>query len=149
MELDQTSDTWRMIVQKPGRYLVQVSCLGDGGGGEYSLSRKVLHAKEFGVNVPAKGEIGNGEIQIWKFSATPGNPLFVKWNSTNWSYDVAVYDDKGQPSGFQREKLDDQHQLGILSVSQPRTFIIVLTGTAKATYSIELVPIRETEKKSK
>lgn len=139
--LDQTSDTWRMIVQKPGRYVVQVSSLGDGGSGTYSLSRKVLPAKEFSLATPAKGEINPGEVQIWKFSATPQVPLFVRWTSSNWSYDVAIYDDKGQATGFQRENLDANNQLGILRVNEPRTFVIVLTGKERASYSIELSKI--------
>ncbi|MBX7134428.1 MAG: hypothetical protein K1X67_17290 [Fimbriimonadaceae bacterium] len=139
--LDQTSASWRMIVQKPGRYLVQVSALGDGGGGDYSLSRKVLPAKEFGVGTPAKGTIGPDEVQIWKFTATPQTPLFVRWRSSKWTYDVAIYDDKGNPASFQRENLDESHQLGILRVSEPRTFVIVLTGREQADYSIELSKI--------
>jgi hypothetical protein len=34
---DQTTETWNTIVQRPGRYLVAVSCVGDGGGGDYSV----------------------------------------------------------------------------------------------------------------
>ena len=139
---DQTSDNWRMIVQKPGRYLVAVSCLGDGGGGEYSLSRKVFHAKEFAKGTPAKGEVADGQIQVWKFTATPDAPLLIHWSSTNWSYEVAIYDDKGQRTDFQRQDIDAQNRYGILKVSQPQTYVIVLTGKGdKASYTIQLNPI--------
>ncbi|MFI5386504.1 MAG: hypothetical protein ACHQ50_10335 [Fimbriimonadales bacterium] len=136
---DQTPNDWRMVVQKPGRYLVAVSCFGNGGGGEYSLSRKVLHAKEFGMSAPAKGEISDGQIQVWEFKATPSDPLLIHWNSTNWSYDIAVYDDKGQRTDFEHQILDDHNRFGILKVNQPQTFVIVLTGIKEtASYSIEL-----------
>ncbi|HTQ10521.1 MAG TPA: hypothetical protein VMI31_10655, partial [Fimbriimonadaceae bacterium] len=140
--LDQTTDEWRMIVQKPGQYLVAVACLGNGGGGEYALSRKVYHAADFSRTSPAKGEIGPGQVQVWKFTATPNDPLLIHWHSTNWSYDVAIYDDKGNPQDFQRQSLDGQNQFGILKVEKPQTFVIVLSGKdQKATYSIDLGPV--------
>jgi hypothetical protein len=136
---DQTTENWRMIVQKPGRYLVAVSCLGDGGGGEYSLSRKVFQAKEFNLAVPAKAQIGQGDIQIWKFTATPNNPLLIRWSSDVWAYDISIYNEKGQQADFQRQAIDDHSTLGILRVDRPQTFVIVLTGNgAKANYAIEL-----------
>lgn len=139
---DESVSSWRMIVQKPGRYLVAVSCLGDGGGGAYSLGRTVFHAKEFSLAAPAKGTLQDAEIQIWKFTATPDKPLLVRWTSSHWEYGVAIYDEKGQPAGFQRQPVDERNRYGILKVDQPQTFVIVLTGKGPAaTYQISLGPI--------
>lgn len=139
---DDRTDSWRMIVQKPGRYLLAMSCLGDGGGGDYSLARTVFHAKEFGMSAAAKGDIEDGQIQIWTFTATPDKPLLVRWTSSNWSYDVAIYDEKGQRADFQRQPVSEHQRFGILKVDQPQTYVIVLTGKgARASYSIELGPI--------
>jgi hypothetical protein len=139
MGLDQSRDTWRMVVHKPGRYFVTVSALGDGGSGTYSIARRAFSARQFGKESPAKGEISSGEVQVWRFTARPNDPLFIRWKSTNWDYDVAIYDDQGRPTDFQRERLDPNQLIGILTVAEPRTYVIVLTGTgAKATYSIEL-----------
>lgn len=145
MALDQISDTWRMIVAKPGRYVVTVSCLGEGGSGPYTLSRKSYPPKEFAKGKPARGEIANGEVQVWRFTAAPNDPLFVRWKSTNWNYEVAIYDAKGQPTQFQRERISATEEVGILTGAYPQTYIIVLTGTgAKASYSIDLAPIPKT-----
>jgi hypothetical protein len=139
---DQTSDEWRMVVQKPGRYLEALSSLGDGGGGAYSISRRVIHPREFGLSNPARSEISAGAIQVWKFTATPKVPLLIHWGSANWSYDVAIYDEKGNSADFQREDVDPHNKFGILKVSKPQTFVIVLTANQKkASYSIELSPI--------
>ncbi len=143
--LDQTTDNWKMIVQKPGIYVVGVACGGNGGGGDYTVTRNVLHATEFTRDAPAKGEIVEGQTQVWKFKANPKEPLFVHWNSADWSYDVAIYDDHGNPTDFQREDIDDHRKLGILKVAEPTTYIIVLTGKkGKVNYSIELnsIPAR-------
>ncbi len=139
---DETSDKWRMIVQQPGRYLVGMAALGDGGGGEYTLSREVFHAQDFSMGKPAMAEISNGQVQIWKFTATPNNPLLVHWISSDWSYDVSIYDASGVPADFQRDQLDDHNRFGILKVQKPQTYVIVLSGTGKkATYSIHLDPV--------
>ncbi|MBX3120528.1 MAG: hypothetical protein KF784_15825 [Fimbriimonadaceae bacterium] len=136
---DQTSDEWKMVIQKPGRYLVAVSCMGDGGGGEYALSRQVYHAKEFSRSTPAKSEISDGQVQIWKFTATPNDPLLIRWSSSAWSYGISIYDDHGNPAGFQRQAIDANNTFGLLKVDKPQTFVIVLTGgKEKANYSIEL-----------
>ncbi|MCC7229680.1 MAG: hypothetical protein IT203_04750 [Fimbriimonadaceae bacterium] len=141
--LDQTTESWRLIVQKPGRYLVCVSCWGNGGGGTYSLNRKVYRPQEFGKGKPAKGTIAPGEIQIWKFTAMPNDPLLVKWISDRWGYDIAVYNEAGQPDGFQQQEIDASTRLGILKVGQPHTYLIVLTGgPAKANFTIELTSIK-------
>jgi hypothetical protein len=142
MALDQISDTWRMIVQKPGRYLVTVSSLGDGGSGAYSISRKSYQPKEFAKGKPAKGEISNGEVQVWRFTAQPSDPLFLRWKSTNWDYEVAIYDGEGRPASFQRARIAPNEDVGILTSAELRTYVIVLTGRgAKASYSIDLTPI--------
>ena len=145
--LDQATEGWQMVVQKPGRYLVTISCLGDGGAGEYSLSRRGFAAKVFDRSNPAKGEIAPGEIQVWKFTAVPNEPLLVHWFSTNWNYDVSIYDEKGQDADFQREETDPHNRFGILKVDERRTYVIVLTGKgAKSNYSIELGAIPGSKK---
>lgn len=140
---DQTNETWRLIVQKPGRYLVAVSCLGDGGGGSYTLSRTVFGATECAIGKPAKAEISDGDVQIWKFTATPDVPLLIHWSSTAWTYDIAVYDEKGNRAEFQRQPVDALNTYGILKVDRPQTFVVVLMGRgAKAAYTIDLAKLR-------
>lgn len=138
LSLDGGSDDWRMVFQKPGRYLVQLSCLGDGGGGDYSVSRTAYHAKEFGKGAPAQSELPPGEVQIWKFTAKPDQPLYMHWK-TQGHYSISIIDDKGNPSDFQRTDIDDANAYGIIKVNNPTTYIIVLTGGEKsAKYSVEL-----------
>ena len=138
-ELDQSTDDWRLIVQKPGRYLLAFACFGNGGSGEYSLTRKVYHPQDFGLATPAKGDIANGQVQVWKFVATPNDPLLIHWTSSNWSYEISIYNEKGERSDFERQRIDDHNAYGILKVDEPRTFVIVLTGHGdKANYSIAL-----------
>jgi hypothetical protein len=138
---DEDNEHWKMIIQKPGRYLVAVNCMGEGGSGDYTLSRQVVHAKEFGIGAPAQGELADGQVQIWKFTATPDKPLLIHWHSSQFNYGISINDEKGQSSDFQRQWIDDQNQFGILKVVKPQTFVIVLTGVTKASYLIDLEPL--------
>ncbi|HVT12343.1 MAG TPA: hypothetical protein VHE55_08750 [Fimbriimonadaceae bacterium] len=137
-DTDQEAETWNMVVQQPGRYFMTVSCLGDGGGGPYSLSRTVYHPKEFGKGSPAQSEIAPGQVQVWKFTAKPGRPLYMHWKSTG-SYSVSVFDAQGRATSFQRTMVDPGNSFGIISVTEPTTYLIVLTAEGtKGSYSIEL-----------
>jgi hypothetical protein len=140
--LDVTSDRRQLVIQQPGRYLLSMAAYGDGAAGTYALDRKVVHAKEFSVGSPATGEISEGQVQVWRFTARPDQPMLIHWNSSHWNYGADIYNDRGERTGFQREQIDDHNQLGILKVNAPQTFLIVLTGVAqKASYKIDLNPI--------
>lgn len=142
LPLDGTSDAWRMVVQKPGKYLLAVNCLGDGGAGGYLLNRTVLPAKEFGLSQPAKGAISDGEVQIWRFTAQPNTPIFVRWSSSAWSFGIDIYDENGRPTNFQRTAIGPNVTLGILNPKEPATYVIVLTGgKQQAEYFIDLSAI--------
>ena len=140
--VDQASDGWRMIVQRPGTYVVSMACQGDGGSGDYSFSRKVFHAKEFGLDKPAKDEITKGQVQIWQFTATPKTPVYIHWTSSDWQYEISIIDSQGRQTDFQRQAVDAHNTFGILKVDRPMSYVIVLTGTGgPAKYSIELSPL--------
>lgn len=136
---DQSALSGLLIVTKPGRYLAAISSLGDGGGGDYTLSRKVYASKELAKGKPAQGGIANGDVQVWKFTVQPKDPLLIRWKSSGWAYDTAVFLDNGEPSSLPLTPIDEGLRYGILKVDKPTTFLLVLTGTgAKANYSIEL-----------
>ena len=142
MSLDQTSASWSMIVEKPGRYLVAVSANGNGGGGTYTLNRQVFSAREFGMDSPAQGDFSTGMVEVWKFTATPDQPLFIHWKTSSFSYTVSIRDAKGRPAPLSLTRIDDMNQFGLLKVRAPRTFLIVLASSGKATdYSITLSDI--------
>lgn len=139
---DQMSSTWTTIVTRPGRYLVAISCLGDGGGGDYSLSRQVFPAKEFSKAAPATGEISDGQVQVWKFTAMPNEPLLIHWKSTSWNFSTQIHTDEGHPTGLPFTTVDPNNQFGILKVDKPTTYLIVLIGNGpKSQYSIELADL--------
>jgi hypothetical protein len=139
---DQNALSGLLIVTKPGRYLAAISSLGHGGGGDYTLSRTVFAAKEFGKGKTAQGQIAEGEVQVWKFTAAANDPLLLKWKSSNWGYTISVYLEDGARSSLPLSAVDDTSRYGILKVDKPTTYLIVLTGTrGGGQYSIDVTDL--------
>ena len=139
---DQTQSDWNMIVQRPGTYLVAVSALGDGGGGGYTLTRNVFNAREFGKGQPAKGNFSTGVAEVWRFTAKPNEPLLIRWTSPKWSYGISIRDEKGNETWLPRTRIDGANQYGVLTVDEPKTFVIVLISNGeKEDYAIELMDL--------
>ncbi len=142
MQPDQTSAKWQFICQKAGRYSVAISSTGGGGGGDYELERKVLHPREFGKRSPASGELANGQVVVWRFTARPEEPVMVHWKSSLWNYNISVRTDSGADANLPLTPVSGTDQYGILKVDKPTTFLIVLSPNgSNAKYSIELTPL--------
>jgi hypothetical protein len=136
---DQINLDGDIVVERPGRYLAVVASLGDGGGGDYTLSRKVYHAKEFSKGSPAQGSFEGGAIEVWKFTVKPGDPLYMHWKSSDWSYRISIRYANGAPAGLPLTDVDASNRYGILTASEPTTYLLILyPGEKKASYSIEL-----------
>lgn len=140
--IDQTDADWNMIIRKPGRYLVSVSALGDGGAGAYRLGRKVYSAREFSKSAAAKGDFSTADTEIWKFTAQPDQPLLVHWKSPKWNYIISVCDENGNPIGIPVTQVDGTNRYGVLKVDRPTTYVIVLSSReGKSDYAIELMDL--------
>lgn len=138
---DQDSLDWQMVATEPGRYLVAISSIGDGGGGDYSLTRKVIPPREFGKGTPATGSFEDGQTQVWKCSIKPGEPIYVHWKSVG-EYESSVRDANGNPIGLNLTAVDVANKFGIISVSEPTTLLFVLTPRAnRGNFSITLTDL--------
>jgi hypothetical protein len=136
---DQDAFEWNMIVRKPGRYIVQVSALGDGAAGTYTLNRKVFAARTFTKGEPAVGNFSTGQAEIWKFTAKPDEPLLIRWTSKQGGYTVAVRDENGNNLSLPLTAVDKENSFGILKVDRERTYVLVLIANGEgADYRIEL-----------
>ncbi|MCH7903310.1 MAG: hypothetical protein IH944_01940 [Armatimonadetes bacterium] len=137
--VDETETDWSLIVRKPGRYLVAISAIGDGGSGPYTLERHVFGAREFGKGSPAQGDFSSGRAEVWKFMATPDEPLLVHWRSSNWAYTISIRDERGVAIELPLTTVDGNNKYGVLKVNEPTTYLIVLVSNGgKSNYSITL-----------
>ena len=141
--IDQPEEKWQMVVQKPGPYTLGISCLGDGGSGTYQLDRRVIHAETFGIGKPAKASISQGQVQVWKFTCTENEPLLIHWKSSHRNYTYNVYDDLGRILYIEDIPINNENSYGIVKVTEPHTFVIVLTGQGlNCDYSLTLSALK-------
>jgi hypothetical protein len=139
---DQTTDAWNMVISRPGRYLVAMSCLGDGGAGDYTIRRTVFPPKEFGKGTPAQGEMTDTSMQVWRFSVKAGEPLLMRWKSNAWDYSIQAYDPDGNAVGLPLQTIGNDMQVAVLPARESKTYMVVITPRkAGAKYSIELVDL--------
>ena len=138
---DETSSEWNLIVQKPGRHLIAVSCIGGGGMGDYTLARQVFQPKAFSKGSGAKGTIESGEVQVWTFTAMPNEPLLMHWFSSS-GYSASIHDSSGAIASIPLTSVDGRNRYGILKVPAQVTYLLVLTSRGpKAEYSIDLTDL--------
>lgn len=126
---DQTKIPRDLIVSKSGRYMFAVSAIGDGGGGDYTLTRETFQPKAFSKSAPAQGEMKDSGVQVLKFTAKPDEPLLVRWNSNSWNYSINIRNDQGENVNLPMTQVDVNNKYGILKVQEPTTFLIVLKST--------------------
>ena len=69
-----------MVVQK-GLYRLQVSSLGDGGGGDFRLALRQIKLKEVAVGGRGQSTIQPGNTDFWTFAGKEGQTVFLNVRS--------------------------------------------------------------------
>ncbi len=142
--VDETATTMTLILRKPGQNIVQVSAYGDGGTGEYTISRKLLPPSRFGLDKPASGELDGTNVQVWTFDAKPGEPLLLSWRTTAPNIGLTVLDSRGNTVGLPLQFASETLAYGVLIVREPTTFVLVVQGQGvKAGYSLSLSKVEK------
>jgi len=138
--VDENELRFDLFAQKPGKYIVGVSCLGNGGAGTYSISRKTFLPKTFDRSNPAQGDLSGEDVHVWRFTATPEEPLLINWQTSEPTVSFEVRTDGGNPSNLPMTMVKPNHRYGILKVEEPTTYIIILkaTGSRRVSYSMKL-----------
>ena len=77
---DLASRITHMVVQK-GLYRLQVSSLGDGGGGDFRLALTKIKLKELAVGGRGEGTLQSGRTDFWSFAGKEGQTVFLNARS--------------------------------------------------------------------
>jgi hypothetical protein len=95
------------MVVNEGLYRLQVSSLGDGGGGDFRLTLKETKLAELAVGGRGKGTIKPGAIDFWAFAGKEGQTVFVNVRSASFEPTISLRspdgvglaaDNKGNPA---------------------------------------------------
>ncbi|HXH62433.1 MAG TPA: hypothetical protein VNI20_13885, partial [Fimbriimonadaceae bacterium] len=135
---DELAFSWNLIARTPGHYLVQMTSIGGGGSGTYSLERNQYSAKTITRKSPARGDFSSGRAEVWQFTAEPNRPLYIHWKSAGFDYSVSVIDEAGNNLDLSLTDVGPNDRFGILTVDKPTTYVVVLTSGRKVPYTITL-----------
>ena len=107
------------MVMKPGLYRLQVSSLGDGGGGDFRLLLREEKLKEVAVGGRVQGMAQPNGTDFWAFAGTEGKTVIITVRSSVCEPVVSLY----SPDGV-RLAGDDKRGAGtdsLLAVKLPKT----------------------------
>jgi hypothetical protein len=78
------------MVVKAGRYRLQVSSEGDGGGGAFRLSLAEIQLKDIAIGGRGKGTVQPGDRDFWAFTGKRGQTVFLNVRSGDFDPAVSV-----------------------------------------------------------
>lgn len=140
---ESDGQAWTHVVQSPGTYLIAVSSIGWGGGGDYTLKRSLVPAKEFRKGSPAIGAFAQSDVEVWKFTAKENDPQMIHWKWEGGAAGYAQsYNEAGRQSNLPVAFSSGDHSYGFVNVERATTFVIVFTKPKPGVrYQIELLDI--------
>lgn len=89
-EADALESRLTHMVLKEGTYRLQVSSLGDGGGGEYHQSLTETKLKELQIGARGQGTVQPGAMEFWTFAGEEGKTIFLSVRSNEIEPVVSV-----------------------------------------------------------
>jgi hypothetical protein len=83
------------MVVKEGLYRLQVSSLGDGGGGDFHQALKETKLQELQVGGRGQGTVQPGATDFWAFAGKEGQTVFLNVRSSDFEPTVILYSPDG------------------------------------------------------
>ena len=78
------------MVVNEGTYRLQVSSLGDGGGGDFRQGLKETKLKELQVGGRGQGTVQLGGMDFWAFAGKEGQTVFLSVRSSTFEPKVSI-----------------------------------------------------------
>jgi hypothetical protein len=78
------------MIEKEGLYRLQVSSLGDGGGGKFRLELKESKLKDLPMDGRGRGTVQVGAMDFWTFAGKEGQTIFVNVRSSAFEPSVSI-----------------------------------------------------------
>jgi len=141
LPLDVYSQKSEIDSYRNENYIVAVSCVGDGGQGDFSLSSIVHPAKTFSLSNPGAGSIEANQIQVWKFTLSASEPVIFHWHTTDpaTTFNLTSFSENVYAPV---QVIDSNNSIAILNPDKEVTFTMVIRGgNNNANYTMSLEPI--------
>jgi hypothetical protein len=107
------------MFMKEGLYRLQVSSLGNGGGGDFHQTLKEIKLKELQVGGRGQGRVQPGATEFWAFSGKEGQTVFLNVRSSEFEPAVSLF----SPDGVRLAADDNGSDTAgsLLALKLPRT----------------------------
>lgn len=128
------------MATRAGTYRLRVASLGDGGGGEYTLSLREQKLMALQINGRGKGTLEFGATDFWSFLGKEGQVILLSARSAACNPALSLY----SPDGV-RLATDDNSGVGtdsLMAVKLPRTgryTVWIRAASGAGEYSVRLI----------
>jgi len=125
-----------------GNYIAAISCVGDGGSGDYTLSGTIQRPKTLTIKSPGTGTVRSGKIQVWKFTVLPNEPTMLHLSRSKSSAVFKLFDFEhhGYP---EVNDIDPYDSFATFNPDQPSTYTLIIKGIEDTNYTLTLVPVKQ------
>ncbi|HEV3438761.1 MAG TPA: PPC domain-containing protein [Gemmata sp.] len=128
------------MVVNEGMYRLQVSSLGDGGGGDFRLALKETKLKELQLGVRGQNSLQPGAIDFWTFAGKEGQTVFLSVRSTSFESIVSLR----SPDGVQlvAENKGSAATGSLLAIKLPKTgryTVWISSSRGAGEYTVRLI----------
>ncbi|MEK6238910.1 MAG: PPC domain-containing protein, partial [Planctomycetales bacterium] len=123
-----------------GVYRLQVSSLGNGGGGDFQLALDQQQPRELALGGRGQGTLHHKGMDLWSFAGEEGKTVFISVRSSECDPQVSL-----RGPGGARLASDDNHGVGadcLLAVRLPETgrhVIWISSNRGAGAYSVRLI----------
>ncbi len=90
VESDELESRITHMTVQPGLYRLQVSALGDGGGGDFRVGLKETKLKELSLGARGQGTAQPGVTDFWAFAGNEGQTVFLSVRSSTFEPTVSL-----------------------------------------------------------
>jgi len=137
--LDTDSVSRQFLVTAPGRQIVRVSCLGDGGKGDYQLSCTVAPSQDCSLVKPAEGKAESGETRVVRMELEAGVPYLAQFDGPTSGLYFTFADLQGFARNVVMRRKSPERQYALLYSPEKLSLLVVVSGFNKGgVYKVSL-----------
>ncbi len=112
------------VASQTGRYIVSVSCQGNGGTGTYSINRQVVPPEVLQPDTPIEHELPTGDVKVYKVTFDTGTLKLLKVQSAR---EIQLTNATGGAAHIEMFRIGQTlYYHGIFS--SPTSFLLVVRG---------------------
>ncbi|MCC6404644.1 MAG: hypothetical protein IT207_11610 [Fimbriimonadaceae bacterium] len=126
--LDSESVSRQFLVTAPGRQIVRVSCLGDGGKGGYQLSCAVAPSQDCSLVKPAEGRAESGETRVVRMELEAGVPYLAQFDGPISGLYFTFADLQGFARNVVMRRKSPERQYALLYSPEKLSLLVVVSG---------------------